>query len=1833
MPVRRRGGGGGGGGGGTPGATEDFDIDGLSELDERPAEDDYVGVRDTSASDQKKVTAQHLREGVFSLESIEQNDVPELGPENVGWVWKIGPNLMECYADSLDGTELDVDYENYSHTNYRGAHYGYAAVANPDNDDYFLNLLDGHIWVYISGTGEPDGWHQMSSSQAHTLGYLGYVANQDQADQLVAHSSGTKVGKLVAWGVIMRRVTSFTEEQTTHTVYRLREYVSHTADNDQDNAEIIGEDILAYSGDLPTTSFPNGDVTDGDDVAWTLGSDAPSDWEVTAGNASNPSTVGIPVLAPDGVDGLWIESVVDGTLVDRKKLVWGPSGSGYLSTGSSQGRSATRVSTSATQYLHVVWYGDEYITDDTDELRTRLVLGFGSSTQPSDTIIRVRWSFVRGARGRQGQRGLQGVQGVQGRFRVRIYRNSTSALTVAPTGGTYDLDDGTLTAPSDWSTVRSSPGAGETTYESIATINPAQATGDITPAWSVPYEFGADLSNATIDARIASYARATPTGTIADAQIPASIMRDSEFTAAAVRNLLGLDATEVDDLLTGATISNGVLTFTQNDGTDVTINIPEGADGVVESGSISADGETLTLSLSEGDDIEISIPDILRSQSGLPTGNAFRSGNTIQVNISGESSEAGFAMIITTPNNAEDLGNNPLLRLNSESARQLRSPNNQNILAGQVPNYAYVLVVWSTSNYWQILSWPMLTRTQLLAGSSDRAGALSPVDLRAAIDDRLSNYSVLDSQIPASIMRDSEFTAAAVQNLLGLDATEVNDLLTGASLSAGVLTFTQNDGTDVTITLPEGSGGEADGVVESGSISDDGETLTLSLSEGDDVEIDIPAILRTGTGLDSALSNLDDDLTVAEQRAILVKLGELNNAYGGLPQPSADWLGRTWINWQTGVEYLCINDPDKSSISTGTFTEVTRDDLQISGGFPTPVLDDYLINTVDWSFWTGVNIRSGVVGWVQDGPTDTLFGSIETGRETVHWMGAYPSDEAALDDLHALADNTTYFYGNTHDGKVYRLTASSFTDAGDLRNHYKWIIVGGNLKFIDARTGLPTLDQDGQDDTTIALGPDGDFFSVELDVHQATPNTFTGADYTNTRFVGEQNSAWFIDNPPTETQFTNRYFGFNKETEQWLYIVQYASPFQGQWVGGQLPDTHHGYRGAYDDADDAASHLIRADDLYYDRELEKIREATGFSAGTTRYFSRSWRRVGRSDTEVLRVIVEQIGDLSVDDKATVREGLDITYGFASSVIGTADGPFSWTSANSERWIATGITIPDDLGDEEWVVIRFNHGQYHWIHGDEFNVDTDVAGGAADDAERIASYIETFGNVVAVAAYGKTTSNELLVAVRVISTTATLTVENLEVRRITETDLIQTFVAGLDTVTDEERAAIQEELGLGPLMTTLETTIAADASFTTNSLRGTGYTLPDEDDVEWMMIQIGSGEYRFIRRDDFSSATAASEGDVVTSANAESAYEAQTQIASNLHVVNFGRTSDDELLIQVLASASTIELPAVRVYSLASGDSDGGQQSPGLSAHGDDFVTVTHWINQPDGVTPDDPTRRWRWEDGFTTEDNQWYLSKTDAENTPGTVLWVARQQTRREVDIEGDATYTDYAIEKYALWDDQYTPDEGTTIHDDFEAGDTQMRTRKADGSYTPWWLISADAADNPWEHLASGEPWSGNSSGNAGIDFNHDPSDFIAIRFVMHSYAGTGDNDAVIEPSPLAVGIMYRPGLWGVSSSDTNNPPDDQDQHYALFDIQDNQPQLLLGHKRSGRVVFNGGTHQDITWTDSEGDFRRLATRTWFTWHFVSSDGTQANVNKIRAYDFARAWHRLKLEVYGLRG
>ena len=241
-------------------------------------------------------------------------------------------------------------------------------------------------------------------------------------------------------------------------------------------------------------------------------------------------------------------------------------------------------------------------------------------------------------------------------------------------------------------------------------------------------------------------------GMISDGQIPSTIMRDAEFTAAAIQTLLSLSSSEVNDLLTGATISGQILTFTQNDGTTVPITIPTATagsgDGVVQSGSFNASNTELTLTLDNAGTVTIDIPAALRMSGGI-----------------------------------------------TEARVQ-----------------------------------------ELIDGTSISA----------------LQGSVTDSQIPDAIMRDAEFTVAAIRNLLNLTNTEVNDLLVGATITGQVLTFTQNDGSTITITIPTAMAGSGDGVVSSGAIDAAGTELTLTLDTGGTVVVNIPAILRSVAGITEA---------------------------------------------------------------------------------------------------------------------------------------------------------------------------------------------------------------------------------------------------------------------------------------------------------------------------------------------------------------------------------------------------------------------------------------------------------------------------------------------------------------------------------------------------------------------------------------------------------------------------------------------------------------------------------------------------------------------------------------------------------------------------------------------------------------------------------------------------------------------------------------------------------------------------------------------------------------------------------------------------------------------
>ena len=90
----------------------------------------------------------------------------------------------------------------------------------------------------------------------------------------------------------------------------------------------------------------------------------------------------------------------------------------------------------------------------------------------------------------------QGIAGPQARFIISQWMLVTVIPAAAPTGGSYVLTTGVLTASIGWSTAKLTPGSNQILVRSDAPINPAVQTGTITPAWSLPFE---DIDEAIAD--------------------------------------------------------------------------------------------------------------------------------------------------------------------------------------------------------------------------------------------------------------------------------------------------------------------------------------------------------------------------------------------------------------------------------------------------------------------------------------------------------------------------------------------------------------------------------------------------------------------------------------------------------------------------------------------------------------------------------------------------------------------------------------------------------------------------------------------------------------------------------------------------------------------------------------------------------------------------------------------------------------------------------------------------------------------------------------------------------------------------------------------------------------------------------------------------------------------------------------------------------------------------------------------------------------------------------------------------------------------------------------
>ena len=194
------------------------------------------------------------------------------------------------------------------------------------------------------------------------------------------------------------------DDQTTVTADDANNELDITFDPN-DAGDSLGE-IWAETNALATAGLPTSDYFSTAQATWTLSSDAPTGAAIETdnyptGSSSLSSTlssgVSLPVLNPDGVIGIWAECVVDGTVVSRTFLAWGPGGSAFVAGFDDERRSriSSILAASATQNLTIMWLPDESVADaDADIL--------------SHVVSRLRAGFVARQHHRSNKSGVSG---------------------------------------------------------------------------------------------------------------------------------------------------------------------------------------------------------------------------------------------------------------------------------------------------------------------------------------------------------------------------------------------------------------------------------------------------------------------------------------------------------------------------------------------------------------------------------------------------------------------------------------------------------------------------------------------------------------------------------------------------------------------------------------------------------------------------------------------------------------------------------------------------------------------------------------------------------------------------------------------------------------------------------------------------------------------------------------------------------------------------------------------------------------------------------------------------------------------------------------------------------------------------------------------------------------------------------------------------------------------------------------------------------------------------------------------------------------------------------
>ena len=222
-----------------------------------------------------------------------------------------------------------------------------------------------------------------------------------------------------------------------------------------------------------------------------------------------------------------------------------------------------------------------------------------------------------------------------------------------------------------------------------------------------------------------------------------------------------------------------------------------------------------------------------------------------------------------------------------------------------------------------------------------------------------------------------------------------------------------------------------------------GQSNTLALNAGNHIEFIADEELIDRIAADA---RLEDEFVRAE------KADRIRDADGGrFPTASAACALQLAYDSSGRRLEICANSPHRQSATDGDWGIIpSRTDLLVeeSRAFvDSPDLNDFVFDAGAHHFYQwSVVFDSGTLrnDWVQTTATNALATSRSNLNYAVRFLGEQDDNDAATALVHTLAANTDYFY--VHFDAIRRLDLSSYVAPDSLVDHWEWReIVGGDV--------------------------------------------------------------------------------------------------------------------------------------------------------------------------------------------------------------------------------------------------------------------------------------------------------------------------------------------------------------------------------------------------------------------------------------------------------------------------------------------------------------------------------------------------------------------------------------------------------------------------------------------------------------------------------------------------------------------------------------------------------------------------------------------------------------------